>query len=70
MRHIQNSLTLAQGFPEKLLSVLDTVEYRRIEDQEDFEDIARLRYKSYRERGVLPRSAGNMLDEADFDDHA
>ncbi|MDY6960594.1 MAG: hypothetical protein SV862_01660, partial [Pseudomonadota bacterium] len=53
-----------------MLSVLDTVEYRRIEDQEDFEDIARLRYKSYRERGVLPRSAGNMLDEADFDDHA
>ncbi|MFP3386220.1 hypothetical protein, partial [Tritonibacter sp. SIMBA_163] len=65
MRHIQNSLNLAQDFPEKLLSVLDAVEYRRIEDQEDFEDIARLRYKSYRERGVLPRLASNMLDDSD-----
>lgn len=59
-----------QEFPNKLLSVLDAVEYRRIESQEDFEDIARLRYKSYRERGVLPRSASSMLDDSDFDDHA
>ncbi|CAD7040575.1 hypothetical protein REJC140_00897 [Pseudorhizobium endolithicum] len=57
-------------YPDRLLSVLDAVEYRRIESREDFEDIARLRYKSYRERGVLPLSASSMLDELDFDDHA
>lgn len=59
-----------KDFPDKLLTVLDAIEYRRIESQEDFEDIARLRYKSYRERGVLPLSAKSMLDESDFDDHA
>ncbi|MCF6367828.1 N-acyl amino acid synthase FeeM domain-containing protein [Rhizobium halophilum] len=59
-----------KDFSKKLLSVLDAIEYRRIESQEDFEDIARLRYKAYQERGVLPRSASSMLDEVDFDDHA
>lgn len=62
---------LSEGsFSQKLLSVLDRIEYRRIEDQEDFEDIARLRFKAYKARDVLPVSAVNMLDEVDFDPQA
>lgn len=67
---LNNSAVATKEFSTKLLSILDAVEYRRIESQEDFEDIARLRYKSYQERGVLPLSASSMLDEVDFDDHA
>nr|CAD6619703.1 acetyltransferase [Rhizobium sp. TCK] len=67
---LNNSAVTTKEFSTKLLSILDAVEYRRIESQEDFEDIARLRYKSYQERGVLPLSASSMLDEVDFDDHA
>ncbi len=58
------------NFSRNLLDILDRVEYRRIESQEDFEDIARLRYKAYRARGVLPVSAVSMLEEIDFDTHA
>jgi hypothetical protein len=58
------------SFSEKLLSALDHIEYRRIQTTEDFEDIARLRYKAYKAQQVLPVGAVNMLDEIDFDSHA
>ncbi|MCJ8521346.1 hypothetical protein ABID21_004379 [Pseudorhizobium tarimense] len=62
---------LSEGtFSQKLLNVLDHIEYRRIEDQEDFEAIAALRYKAYKARDVLPVSAVSMLEEVDFDRQA
>lgn len=62
---------LSEGsFSQKLLNVLDHIEYRRIEDQEDFEAIARLRFKAYKARDVLPVSAVNMLEAVDFDSQA
>lgn len=62
---------LSEGsFSQKLLNVLDRIEYRRIENQEDFEAIAQLRYKAYKARGVLPVSAVSMLEEIDFDPQA
>jgi N-acyl-L-homoserine lactone synthetase len=57
-------------FSDRLLATLDHIEYRRIQSNEDFEDIARLRYRAYKARNVLPVSARSMLDEIDFDDHA
>ncbi len=57
-------------FSERLLATLDHIEYRRIQSHEDFEDIARLRYRAYKARDVLPVSAKSMLDEIDFDSHA
>ncbi len=57
-------------FSSKLLSTLDHIEYRRIETHEDFEDIARLRYRAYKARNVLPVAASTMLDDIDFDSHA
>lgn len=58
------------NFSTKLLDALDHIEYRRIESQEDFEDIARLRYRAYKAHNVLPVAASSMLDEIDFDSHA
>lgn len=58
------------SFSEKLLSALDHIEYRRVEGNEDFEDIARLRYKAYKAQNVLPVGASSMLDQVDFDRQA
>nr|CAD6408110.1 acetyltransferase [Rhizobium sp. Q54] len=58
------------SFGHKVLNLLDHIEYRRIDSQEDFEAIARLRYKAYRARGVLPVSASSMLEDVDFDPQA
>lgn len=58
------------GFSDKLLASLDHIEYRRILTHEDFEDIARLRYRAYRAQNVLPLGAVNMLDDIDFDSQA
>jgi tRNA(Leu) C34 or U34 (ribose-2'-O)-methylase TrmL len=57
-------------FSQKLLATLDNIEYRRIESHEDFEEIARLRYRAYKAHNVLPVAASSMLDEIDFDSHA
>lgn len=57
-------------FSERLLTTLDHIEYRRIQSQEDFEDIARLRYKAYKARDVLPVAAKSMIDDVDFDPQA
>jgi hypothetical protein len=57
-------------FSERLLATLDHIEYRRIQSQEDFEDIARLRYKAYKARDVLPVAAKNLIDDVDFDRQA
>lgn len=57
-------------FAEKLLATLDRIEYRRIENHEDFEEISRLRFKAYKARNVLPVAATKLLDEIDYDSHA
>jgi hypothetical protein len=59
-----------KGFSEKLLAALDHIEYRRIEGHEDFEDVARLRYRAYKAQNVLPVGVSSMLDTIDFDSHA
>lgn len=60
----------AQKFSQKLLAALDHVEYRRIENQEDFEDVARLRYRAYKTHGVLPNNTARLIDDLDFDRNA
>ncbi|WP_117195775.1 N-acyl amino acid synthase FeeM domain-containing protein [Rhizobium terrae] len=68
---MQTDINFADGnFSSKLLSTLDHVEYRRIESHEDFEDIARLRYRAYKAHNVLPVAAVSMLDDIDFDEQA
>ena len=62
--------SIVSSFSNKLLETLDHIEYRRIESNEDMEDVARLRYKAYKARDILPVAAASMIDAVDFDDHA
>lgn len=66
----QAQLFSSSDFSDKLLTSLDHIEYRRILSHEDFEDIARLRYRAYKAQNVLPIGAVNMLDDIDFDSQA
>ena len=59
-----------EGFSERLMRHLDFIEYRRVETHEDFEEIERLRYKTYKAADMIPRSSSSMIDDADFDPHA
>jgi hypothetical protein len=57
-------------FTNKLLTIMDLVEYRRIDNLEDMEDVARLRRKAYRSADILPVPGDMLLDDLDFDPHA
>lgn len=65
-----SAASLASSFNDKLLQVLDKVEYRRIESGEDMEDVARIRYRAYKMADILPMTGTKLIDDVDFDDHA
>lgn len=67
---IAGELSTAGSFGAKLLSVLDRVEYRRVESSEDMEEVARLRFKAYKYADILPLQGSRLIDEIDFDSHA
>lgn len=58
------------GFSEKLMLLLDRVEYRRVESGEDMEDIARLRYKAYKAVNLMELTGATLIDGLDFDSQA
>ena len=58
------------AYTTKLLKLLDRVEYRRIDNLEDMEDVARLRRKAYIEADILPVEGDMLIDELDFDPQA
>ncbi|RCS23881.1 acetyltransferase [Phyllobacterium salinisoli] len=59
------------NFARQLLGFLDRIEYRRILSPEDFEEIGRLRYRSYMTRNVMNDDFdGAIIDELDRDSHA
>ena len=59
-------------FSEKLMQLLDRIEYRRVETGEDMEEVARIRYKAYKAGEVMHLGTESplLIDEADFDSHA
>lgn len=57
-------------FSDKLLELLDRVEYRRVETGEDMEDVARIRFKAYKMADILPLKGNTLVDDIDFDSHA
>ncbi|MCA1405969.1 hypothetical protein I6F26_20190 [Ensifer sp. IC3342] len=57
-------------FSEKLMQLLDRVEYRRVETGEDMEDIARLRFKAYKAVNLMELTGSTLIDDLDFDSHA
>lgn len=59
------------GFSAGVMRFLESIEYRRIENSDDLEDIARLRYKAFTNVG-LARTNDKLLliDELDFKPNA
>lgn len=59
------------NFARQLLQFLDRVEYRRVVQAEDLEEIGRLRYRSYRSANVMHEAAvPSIVDDVDRDSHA
>ncbi len=59
------------NFARQLLQFLERVEYRRVIQPEDMEEIGRLRYRSYRANELTPASkTAAILDDIDHDSHA
>ena len=54
------------AFVNRLMRLLDNVEYRRIETSEDLEAVARIRYKAYDQIGLAPQTGSVMIDEEDL----
>ncbi|WP_075291239.1 N-acyl amino acid synthase FeeM domain-containing protein [Pararhizobium arenae] len=57
-------------FADRLLEILDRVEYRRVETGEDMEEVARIRAKAYKMADILPVTGNSLIDEVDFDSQA
>lgn len=68
--HMSDFKPAAESFPDKMMALLDNIEYRRIESSEDFGDIERLRFKAYKAAGVLPVGSHTLIDDVDFDPNA
>lgn len=57
-------------FIEKTLSVLDNIEYRRIDLLEEFQDIGRVRCDAYTAANLLTLNGKPLIDDVDFDQNA
>lgn len=58
--------TSVSPFINGVLSLLEQVEYRHLDSGEDFEDVCRLRYKSYVQSGMMaPNAAKAVRDKFD-----
>ncbi|WP_395450175.1 hypothetical protein ACHMW7_10435 [Aminobacter sp. UC22_36] len=51
------------SFARHVYALLERTEYRRCESGEDFENIYRLRYNSYRMNSLVPESASRMVHD-------
>jgi len=61
---------LAASTIPTLLQDLDRIEYRRIQQQEDLEEVGRLRAKCYKQVQIIPVEGDILIDEADYDPQA
>jgi hypothetical protein len=59
------------GFNAKLMRSLENIEYRRIDNVDDLEDVARIRYKAFTMVGLAQHNIASLLiDELDFKPNA
>lgn len=63
----QNQPVAASRFAGTLIDILDRVEYRRVQTDEQFDPVYKLRYEAYRREGFVPISPGGMVRD-EFDD--
>ena len=58
------------GFSAGVMRFLENIEYRRIDNADDLEDIARIRYKAFTMVGLAPQNGTMLIDELDFKPNA
>lgn len=58
------------GFSASVMRFLESIEYRRIDNADDLEDIARIRYKAFTMVGLAPQNGALLIDELDFKPNA
>ncbi|MCY0148384.1 acetyltransferase [Hoeflea sp. G2-23] len=58
------------GFNANVMRFLENVEYRRIDNADDLEDIARIRQKAFSMVGLAPQDGTMLIDDLDFKPNA
>lgn len=58
------------GFSASVMRFLESIEYRRLDNADDLEDIARIRYKAFTMVGLAPQNGALLIDELDFKPNA
>lgn len=58
------------GFSASVLRFLESIEYRRIDNADDLEDIARIRHKAFSMVGLAPQNGTLLIDDLDFKPNA
>ncbi|MDO8359882.1 MAG: hypothetical protein Q7T08_07570, partial [Devosia sp.] len=64
---VQKQPAPASHFAGTLIDILDRVEYRRVQPEEQFDPVYRLRYEAYRREEFVPFSPGGVVRD-EFDD--
>ncbi len=65
-----NAIGTMTAFSSSIFSLLERVEYRRIQSIEDFQNVSELRNVSYQSKQFIDLSAfGALIDDEDFSDH-
>ncbi|MEO9460933.1 MAG: hypothetical protein ABJE63_12505 [Lentilitoribacter sp.] len=54
------------SFNQKLMTLMEDIEYRRVESIEDLEEVAALRRRAYEPVGLAPDKHSIMIDKEDF----
>ncbi|MEM5470122.1 acetyltransferase [Hoeflea sp. AS60] len=59
-----------KGFSAGVMRFLESIEYRRIDNADDLEDVARIRYNAFTMVGLAPQNGSLLIDELDFKPNA
>lgn len=58
------------GFSAGVMRFLESIEYRRVDNADDLEDVARIRYKAFTMVGLAPQNGELLIDDLDFKPNA
>jgi hypothetical protein len=58
------------GFSAGVMRFLESIEYRRVDNADDLEDVARIRYKAFTMVGLAPQNGALLIDDLDFNPNA
>ncbi|GAB5460450.1 N-acyl amino acid synthase FeeM domain-containing protein [Hoeflea alexandrii] len=58
------------GFSASVMRFLESIEYRRVDNANDLEDVARIRYKAFTMVGLAPQNGSLLIDDLDFKPNA